>query len=161
MCVAVPQQRRHRQKGLPPIIVLTPEERFTAGVREAELAAQRAAKAKEASRQAATELKAELERQQIAAAKHAADLAQARVDHAAAVERLKAARASGRNKAHAEAEWRDATARLMELESGERPRWAPKPPTDAPETEVPETDDADHTDRGDNTAIDDAESAPA
>ena len=127
MCVTVPKQRRHRQKGLPPIIEPTPEERFTAGVRAAELAAERAAKAKEASRQAATELKAELERQQIAAAKHAADLAQARIDHVAAVERLKAARASGRGKTEAEATWRDATAHLMELESGERPSWAPKP----------------------------------
>ncbi len=156
LCVAVTKQRRHRQKGLPPIIVLTPEERFTAGVREAELAAQRAAKAKEASRQAATELKAELERQQIAAAKHAADLAQARIDHAGAVDRLKAARASGRGKAEAEATWRAATAHLMELESGERPRWAPKPPAD-----TSDPDGEDHTERDTDTEVDEAEPVSA
>jgi hypothetical protein len=139
----MPKQRRHRQKGLPPVIELTPAERFAAGVREAKLAEQRASKAKEASRQAATELKAELERQQIAAAKHAADLAKARTDHTTAVERLKAARASGRGKSEAEATWRDATARLMELETGERPRWAAKPavePTMEPAGEHDSTD---------------------
>ncbi len=156
LCVAVPKQRRHRQKGLPPIVEPTPEERFTAGVREAELAAQRAAKAKEASRQAATELKAELERQQIAAAKHAADLAQARIAHATAVEHLKSARASGRGKAEAESTWRDATARLMELESGERPRWAPKPATD-----TPESGDADHAESDAETEATETESVSA
>ncbi len=126
--MTVPKQRRHRLKGLPAIIEPTPEERFAAGVRDAELAKQRAAAAKEASRQAANELKVELERQQVAAAQHAADLARARTDRSTAVERLKAARQSGRGKAEAEVVWREATARLMELETGERPRWAPASP---------------------------------
>jgi hypothetical protein len=70
--------------------------------------------------------------QQAADAKRLAD---AVAEHQAAAAALKQAKAAGRGVAEAEGRWRAAAARRLELESGERPSWAPgeeSPPEESP-----------------------------
>ena len=54
-----------------------------------------------------------------------------------AVEGVRAAKRNGRGVAEADATWRAAKARVIELETGEAPTWAPKPVVE----EAPAVDD--------------------
>jgi hypothetical protein len=63
------------------------------------------------------------------AAEHAARLAKANKRLERAIAGVKSARASGRGKPEADDEYRAAKAAVFELETGERPDWAPEPPT--------------------------------
>jgi hypothetical protein len=77
------------------------------------------------------------ERQRAAA--EAKRLEEASAEHRAAAAALRAAKAAGRGVAEAEARWRAAAAHRLELESGERPSWAPGEDT-PPEDSVGEVD---------------------
>ncbi len=61
------------------------------------------------------------------AAEHAAKLAKARHRLDATITDVKAARARGSRKAEADAAYRFAKAIVVELETGQRPEWAPDP----------------------------------
>ena len=67
------------------------------------------------------------------AAEHAARLADAERRLERAIAGVKAARASGRGKVEADGEYRVAKAAVVELQTGERPDWAPEPPAERPE----------------------------
>lgn len=67
----------------------------------------------------------EEKRQARLAAEHAARLAAAHQRLDRAIDGVKAARNSGRGRDEAESEYRAAKADVIELESGDRPSWAP------------------------------------
>ncbi len=84
------------------------------------------AKAKERAEQQRRQAEREEEKRQAKLAEeHAARLADAhrRLEHAIAA--VKQARTSGRGAADADASYRAAKAAVVELETGERPTWAP------------------------------------
>ena len=70
----------------------------------------------------------EAKRQAQLAAEHAARVAAADKHLEQAIQQVKRARANGSGTAEAEAAYRSAKAVVVELETGERPKWAP--PTD-------------------------------
>jgi hypothetical protein len=77
-----------------------------------------------------------------AAAKAAAEVAaanslkDAQRDLDRAIRAVRDAKAAGRSTVEADAAWKAAKARVIELETGDRPSWAPKPP------EIDASDDA-------------------
>lgn len=135
-CVVMPPRRRHRGQVAPP--PPTDVERFAQLVKEQQEAKRAAELAKLAARQAAAELLVEEQKRAAARRQHEIDLAEARVDHTKAVERAREARKTGRAVPQADAAWRAATARLIELESGEAPAWAPRPDLPQVDETVPE-----------------------
>ena len=104
-------------------------ERFAAALKESERRekAERERKAKE---------KADADRRAAEKAAHADALGSAKRDLERAIEAVRAAKANGRGRAEADAAWKAAKARVVELETGERPAWAPVPP--AATDEVPD-----------------------
>ena len=72
----------------------------------------------------------EAERAAEAAAAHAAHLERARRRLERAIAAVKSSRSSGAGAAQADAEYRAAKADVVELETGERPAWASRPPDD-------------------------------
>lgn len=165
----MPPQRRHRQKP-EPVVFLSPAEqlqadmaRFAAVTKAAEKAKRdRIAAEQKAHREAAEAAKLlketadRLLREQKA---HAKALAIAQADVARTIEELKAARTSRRNIPAAEAAWKQARARLITLETGAQPSWAPKPapgPTDAMEPTPSSVEQTDAASEGAATTADSA-----
>jgi hypothetical protein len=73
------------------------------------------------------------------AASHERNLQQARRDLDRAIAAVKQAKQNGRSTVAADEEWKRAKALVMQLETGERPKWAPPEPV----VEVAETETAD------------------
>lgn len=96
-----------------------------------------AAALKESEAQDKVQREKERQRQQEAADRKAAEraqadaLASARRDLDRAIQAVRAAKANGRSTVEADAAWKVAKARVIELETGAAPTWAPPPP--APE----------------------------
>ena len=107
---------RHRPKAPPPA-PLSDVERFARAVRESE-------EAKRQAKQVEKERKEDAERKKAAAIERAADLERARHAHQHAVDLVKEAQRTGKGATAADAAWREAKARLIELETGELPPWA-------------------------------------
>ena len=87
-------------------------------------------RAKSAERAEQQRIQAEREAAKLAArlaAEHAAALARAKQRLDRAIAAVKSSRASGVGAADADAAYRAAKAEVVELESGERPSWAPDP----------------------------------
>ncbi len=123
-----------KDKRLDPQQVQRDLERFAAALKESEKA-DKAAKEKER--------KAREERERTVAAANAKerDLADAKRELDRAVEGVRRAKASGRGRAEADAAWKVAKARMIELETGTLPSWAPKPqPTEEAHDDAPEDD---------------------
>lgn len=95
-----------------------------------------------------TEARARAQRERERAAQaHAAALDAARLEVDRAIEMIRSAQRSGRSTAEADAAWRAAKARLIELETGTAPTWAPQPAAAADEADShdePPTDGAEH-----------------
>ena len=125
----MPSRRRPKQPPTPPP---TDAERFARSIRDSEAAARKAL-------QDDKDRKAAGERRRAEAAQAAVRLELARTAHHQAVEMVKIAKRTGRGAAEADQAWRAAKANLLELETGERPSWAPKPPEPAVEDETAET----------------------
>lgn len=118
-----------KDKRLDPEQVQRDLERFAAALKDSEKA-DKAAKEKEH--------KARDERDQAVATANAkaAETTDAKRELERAVEAVRRAKASGRGRAEADAAWKVAKARVIELETGTAPSWAPKPepaPEPAPE----------------------------
>jgi hypothetical protein len=111
-------------------------ERFAAALKESE-------RADEAARERDRATKAEAVRKGDEATAHASALANSRRDLERAVEAVRSAKQSGRGRAEADAAWKVAKARVIEMETGVAPSWAPKAP---PEPDAPESDAADERD---------------
>ena len=111
-------------------------ERFAAALKESE---QREQLARKREREA----KAEADLRRAEAAARANELAAARRDLERAIEAVRAARRAGKGAVAADEVWKAAKARVIELETGDRPGWAPAQASDAADTEpadVPDTD---------------------
>ncbi len=87
-----------------------------------------------------------------AAAAAANSLKDAQRDLDRAIRAVRDAKASGRSTVEADVAWKAAKARVIELETGERPSWAPKPveSDDAPVDDSPVDDSP-----GDDSPVDD------
>jgi multidrug resistance efflux pump len=109
-----------KDKRLDPAQVQRDLELFAAALKESEKA-DKAAKEKERT--------AREERERTVAAANAKErnLADAKRELDRAVEGVRRAKASGRGRAEADAAWKVAKARVIELETGTAPSWAPKP----------------------------------
>jgi hypothetical protein len=124
----MPSRRRPKA---PPPRPLTDVERFAQSVRDHEESDRRA-------KQAEIDRKAEKERRRLEAIEQAARLERAQAAHQRAVDQVKEAQRTGKGAAAADLAWREAKAELIELETGTRPTWAPRPPEPAEAS----TDDA-------------------
>ena len=139
----MPSRRRPK---VPPPPPLSDAERFAQSLRESEEADRR-------TKQAAADRKAEAERLKTEAADQAARLQRARAAHQRAVELVKEAKRTGKGAAAADVAWREAKAELVELETGKRPAWAPRPSEPETEIESPPSDEPDtDTETADTTA---------
>lgn len=140
-----------KDKRLDPEQVQRDLERFAAALKDSEKA-DKAAKEKER--------KARDERDQAVAAATAKanETTDAKRELERAVEGVRRAKASGRGRAEADAAWKVAKARVIELETGTAPSWAPKPEPVA----EPEESAADDGESGDSDApADPADGEPA
>jgi hypothetical protein len=147
----MPSRRRPKA---PPPRPLSDAERFAQSLRDSEEADRRA-------KQAVIDRKAEAERVKTEAAERAGRLQRAQAAHQRAVELVKEAKRTGRGAAAADLAWREAKAELLELETGKRPAWAPRPaepeaPSDDPDAEAPQPDEA-GTDTDDEVDADSAD----
>lgn len=115
-------------------------ERFAAALKETE-------KAEKVAREREQTKRAEAARKADDAAAHASSLATAQRELKRAVEAVRHAKETGRGRAEADAAWKVAKARVIELETGTAPAWAPKPPP---------AEEADDADVADDSARDDA-----
>lgn len=95
-------------------------ERFAAALKETE-------QRNRAEQQKKQHAKDESARSAAAAAAHADELAAARRALERAVEAVRQTKQQGRGRPEADAAWKVAKARVIELETGELPAWAPKP----------------------------------
>jgi hypothetical protein len=95
--------------GPPPASVDADLARFAAAVKE-----------DEARKRAEVERRAE-------AIRHAKELEEAKVELDRAIAAVRRAKDTGRGRAEADQAWRQAKARVIELESGAAPSWAPAP----------------------------------
>jgi len=111
-----------------------PAEMFAAALKETE-----------AQRRAAAARKAEADGRE-------RELKAARAELDAAIEAVRSSKASGRGRAEADAAWKVAKARVIELETGNRPSWAPAPAAE-PQHDEPQAEAA----QGEGVAADDAE----
>lgn len=159
----MPSRRRHKSPPPPPspaapggtggagdaARVQSDVERFAAALKESE-------RADAAARDRARQAKAEATRAADAKAAHATSLATARRDLERAVEAVRAAKQSGRGRAEADAAWKVAKARVIELETGTAPTWAPKPPAGASAEGADGPDDPEGTDGMEGTDGSDA-----
>ena len=128
------------QSGRPITDVDRDLERFAAALKESE-------QRDRADRQKAQQAKDDTARRAADAAAQADDLRQARRALERAVEAVRTAKQQGRGRPEADEAWKVAKARVIELETGERPAWAPKPaeveePATESSTDEPVTDDA-------------------
>jgi hypothetical protein len=132
----MPSRRRPKAPPPPP---LSDAERFAQSLRESEESDRRA-------KQAAADRKAEAERLKTEAADQAARLQRAKAANQRAVELVKEAKRAGKGAAAADLAWREAKAELLELETGKRPAWAPRPTEPEVEIDSPPSDDTETTD---------------
>jgi hypothetical protein len=109
----VPARKRHRRQPESP----DPIVRFARAVEETD------EKRKERIRKEQAE-KREAARQRKIAADHAKAVQRAQRDVDRAISRAKSARESGTGVAEADEQWKQAKARLIELETGEPPEWS-------------------------------------
>ena len=144
----MPSRRRPKA---PPPRPLSDAERFAQSLRDSEEADRRA-------KQAAIDRKAEAERIKTEAAEHAARLQRAQAAHQRSVELVKEAKRTGKGGAAADVAWRAAKAELLELETGKRPAWAPRP-VEPTTTEPGEGDDAESLQDVDGASDDQDDSA--
>ena len=86
-----------------------------------------------------------------AAEEHAAALRSARRDLDRAIDAVRRARSERRGEAEADAAWRDAKARVIELETGARPEWAPTADGAGSSTDDHDGPDATASDQSDET----------
>ena len=121
-------------------------ELFAAALKEAE-------KAEKVAREREQTQRAEAARKAEDAAAHATALATAQRDLKRAVEAVRQAKETGRGRAEADAAWKVAKAKVIELETGTAPAWAPKPPPYA-SVEAPDAADDDAADVADEPAAD-------
>jgi hypothetical protein len=144
----MPSRRRPKA---PPPPQLSDAARFAQSLRESEQADRRA-------KQAAADRKAEVERLKTEAADQAARLQRAKAAHQRAVELVKEAKRTGKGAVAADLAWREAKAELLELETGKRPAWAPRPAEPEEENDSPPPSDEPDTDA--DTATADTTAAP-
>ena len=145
----MPARKRHRKQPEHP----DPLVRFGRALKEAD--------AREAAeRKRAKAARAEAKRQAQIAADHAAAVKRANRRLERAIAELKRARSEHRGAAEAELAYRAAKADVMELETGERPKWAPdhdaRDSDEHPDASVDATAD-NGTGTDDATADDDAD----
>lgn len=119
---------------------------FAAAVKETE-ARDSARREKERTERAAAEQR-EAERRA-----HADALATARRDLDKAIAAVRAAKRDGRSTVEADAAWKAAKARVIELETGAAPAWAPPVEQSDGGDAEPDVSDAD---RGEDSPVDDA-----
>jgi hypothetical protein len=100
-------------------------ERFAAALKDS-------AQADAAARQRVQQQRADAARMADEAAAHDRALVAARRDLQRAVEAVRHSKEIGRGRAEADAAWKIAKARLIELETGAAPAWAPKPAAPEP-----------------------------
>jgi hypothetical protein len=129
----MPSRRRPKAPPPPP---LSDAERFAQSLRESEEADRRA-------KQAVAGRKAEAERLRTEAADQASRLQRAKAAHQRAVELVKESQRTGKGAAAADLAWREAKAELLELETGQRPAWAPRPTEPEEEVDSPPSDESD------------------
>lgn len=140
----MPSRRRPKA---PPPTPLSDAERFAQSLRESEEADRR-------TKQAAADRKAEAERLKTEAADQAARLQRAKAAHQRAVDLVKEAKRTGIGAAAADLAWREAKAELLELETGKRPAWAPRPIEPEAEIESAQSDEPDADNDAAETAAD-------
>lgn len=121
-----------------------PAEMFAAALKESE-ARDKAQREKERQRQQEAAERKAAERAQADA------LASARRDLDRAIQAVRDAKRNGRSTVEADAAWKLAKARVIELETGAAPTWAPAPPPQAAD----EAGDASEFDGGDGSPVDD------
>jgi membrane protein involved in colicin uptake len=151
----MPSRRRPKSSPAPQASTqLSDAQRFAQSLRDSEEADRRV-------KQAAVDAKIEAERVKAQAVEDAARLKRAQQAHQHAVDLVKEAKRTGKGRAEADAAWRDAKAELVELETGKRPAWAPRPPETVPAAEadgIAATDDTDGTEHtGDTEDTEDTE----
>ena len=127
----MPSRRRPKA---PPPRPLSDAERFAQSLRDSEEADRRA-------KQAVVDRKADEKHRKIEAAEQADRLKRAQAAHQRAVEVVKEATRTGKGAAAADLAWREAKAELVELETGKRPAWAPRPVEPSEPTESSEPAD--------------------
>lgn len=103
-------------------------ERFAAALKDS-------AMADKAARQQTLQQRADAARRADEAVAHDRALVAARRDLQRAVEAVRHSKEAGRGRVEADAAWKIAKARLIELETGAAPAWAPKPSTPEPEAD--------------------------
>jgi hypothetical protein len=126
----MPSRRRHRQQPTTTVPV-DPVTQFGQMLQES------AAREAEAARRAEQQ-RADAKAAQRAAQEHAEALRSARRELDRAIDAVRRARSERRGEAEADAAWREAKARVIELETGARPEWA----TGAERAEASGDDDA-------------------
>jgi hypothetical protein len=134
----------HQRPTAPEAVALDPLSRFGVILRES-------AEREEAARQQAISERRQRESAAAAEAARAAELEAARRRLDRAIGALRRAKADRRGVAEAEHEWREAKARLIEIETGSAPSWW------SPPVELDATDAVDATDASD--AVDAADAA--
>jgi hypothetical protein len=126
---------RHRPKSPQPSSPAAPAAQVQSDVERFAAALKESANADRADRERERQARAEVARKADEAAAHEKALATARRDLERAVESVRQAKQAGRGRAAADEAWKVAKARVIELETGVAPSWAPKP---APEAEADE-----------------------
>ena len=141
----MPSRRRPK---LPPPAPLSDAARFAQSIRESEEADRRAKQAVLDRKAEAEQRRTEAEQRRIEALEHEARLERARAAHLRAVDQVKQAKRTGKGAAAADLAWREAKAEVIELETGQRPAWAPRPvePVEPLESDDQATEQSDSED---------------
>lgn len=126
-------------------------ERFAAALRES-------AARDTAARAAAQKAEAERQRRREQAEAHANSLATARRDLDAAITAVRTSKSTGKGRTEADAAWKTAKARVIELETGALPPWAPAPEPESSEQESSEQESSEPESGG--QASDEQEAEP-
>ncbi|MBI4935459.1 MAG: hypothetical protein HY828_16385 [Actinobacteria bacterium] len=126
-----------------------PAEMFAAALRESE-ARDAATRERDRQQKEAAAAKAE------AAAAAANALKNAQRDLDRAIRAVRDAKAAGRSTVEADAAWKAAKARVIELETGERPTWAPTPAPDDSSSDDSGSDDSGSDEEPVDSPVDDA-----
>lgn len=132
---------RHRPRSPQPSSPATPAAQVQSDVERFAAALKESASADRADRERERQARAEVARKADEAAAHEKALITARRDLERAVESVRQAKQAGKGRATADEAWKVAKARVIELETGVAPSWAPKPAPE-PEAEAEPSDDA-------------------
>ena len=131
---------RHRPKSPKPTSPASPAAKAQTDVERFAAALKESANAERLGRERERAAHAELARQADEAAAHEKALIAARRDLERAVDSVRQAKQAGKGRAAADDAWKVAKARLIELETGVAPSWAPKPAAAAEAAEGPRED---------------------